>query len=239
MTARRLPGFVLVLVGAAGFAACLRAAFTGMRDVMVTDGGSCASGGPYLSAHPCTGSDMRLLIAGILGGLAALGILAAGTARAGRPGLAPGLLAWAALFGTLGWNFLSLGLHPPAGQSGAAGWLIAGAVFWLMALGGLVPAVGQIASTFRTAGRPAPLTEAAQPLVRAIQLPGVAVPQAGPLPGPPGWPAGNGGFPGAPAMAGQPGRAADLASACTWLAAVVVGVIGGGLLGTPLISVLR
>jgi hypothetical protein len=198
LTARRLPGFVLVLVGAAGFAACLRAAFTGMRDVMVTDGGSCASGGPYVSAHPCTGADMRLLIAGILGALVALGILAAGTARVGRSGLAPGLLAWAALFGTLGWNFLSLGLHPPAGQSGAAGWLIAGVVFWLMALGGLVPAIGQIASAFRTAGRASPLTAATQPLVRAIQLPGVAVPQAAPVPGPASWPTGNGGPAGAP-----------------------------------------
>jgi hypothetical protein len=239
VTVRRLPGFVLVLVGAAGFAACLRSAFTGMRDVMVTDGGSCASGGPYVPAHPCTGSDMRLLIAGILGALVALGILAAGTAWVGRSGLTPGLLAWAALFGTLGWNFLSLGLHPPAGQSGAAGWLIAGVVFWLMALGGLVPAIGQIASAFRTAGRAGPLTAATQPLVRAIQLPGVAVPQAGPLPGPVSWPTGNGGRAGASAVAGQPGRGADLASAGMWLAAVAGGAIGGVVLGASLISLLR
>jgi hypothetical protein len=236
---RRLPGFVLVLAGAAGFAACLRSAFTGMRDLMVTDGGACASGGPYVSAHSCSGSDVRLLAVGIVGGVAAVGVVAIGTARLGRSGISPGLLAWTALFGALGWNFLSLGLHPPAGQTGAAGWLVAGVVFWLMAAGGLVPAVGEIAGMFRTAGRTSPLTAAAQPLVRAIQLPGLAVPQAGPVPGPDSWRAGTGGHPGEIAAAGQPGRDADLASAALWLAMIIAGAVAGVVLGTGLVSVLR
>lgn len=239
MTSRRRPGFALVLVGAAGFAACLRAAFTGMRDLMVTDGGSCASGGPYVSAHPCSGSDVRLLTVGIVGGLVAIGILTIGSARLGQSGISPGLLAWAALFGALGWNFLSLGLHPPAGQSGAAGWLIAGVVFWLMAAGGLVSAIGEIAGMFRTSGRTSPLSVAAQPLVRAIQLPGIAVPQAGPVPGPDSWRAGNGGYPGGIAAGSQPGRGADLASAALWLATIVAGAVAGIALGAALVSLLR
>jgi hypothetical protein len=36
---------VLTIAGAAGLTACVLAAFTGMRDIMRTDGGSCASGG--------------------------------------------------------------------------------------------------------------------------------------------------------------------------------------------------
>ncbi len=234
-----MPGFVLVLAGAAGFAACLRSAFTGMRDLMVTDGGACASGGPYVSAHPCSGSDVRLLTVGIVGGLVAIGIVAIGTAGLGRSGTSPALLAWAALFGALGWNFLSLGLHPAAGQSGAAGWLIAGVVFWLMAAGGLVPAIGEIASSFRTAGRTGPLSAAAQPLVRAIQLPGMAVPQAGPGPGPDSWRAGNGGYPGGIAAGSQPGRGPHLATAALWLATIVAGAVAGVVLGAALVSLLR
>jgi hypothetical protein len=239
VTSRRLPGFALVLVGAAGFAACLRSAFTGMRDLMVTDGGSCASGGPYVSAHPCSGSDVRLLTVGIVGGLVAIGILTIGSARLGRSGISPGLLAWAALFGALGWNFLSLGLHPPAGQSGAAGWLIAGVVFWLMAAGGLGPAIGEVAGMFRTAGRTSPVSAAALPLVRAIQLPGMAVPQAGPVPGPDSLRAGNGGYPGGIAAGSQPGRGTDLAGAALWLATIVAGAVAGIVLGAALVSLLR
>lgn len=51
MSTRRLAGALVAFAGAAGFTACLLSLFTGMRDVMRTDGGFCASGGPYVIAH--------------------------------------------------------------------------------------------------------------------------------------------------------------------------------------------
>jgi hypothetical protein len=46
------------------------------------------------------------------------------------------LLAWPALFLSLGWNFLDYGINPPDGSDDAVwGWLICGVVFVLM--GGL------------------------------------------------------------------------------------------------------
>jgi hypothetical protein len=40
----------------------------------VTDGGACASGGPYVIARPCSSGDMRLLLVGLV--CAAVGIAA-------------------------------------------------------------------------------------------------------------------------------------------------------------------
>jgi hypothetical protein len=166
VSTRRLIGAGCVIVGAAGATACLLATSAGMRDVMVTDGGTCASGGPYVVAQPCSSADMRLLLVGILGGLVATGILAAGSSALGRT-MSASLLAWAGLFGLLGWNFVSLALHPPAGQQGTSGWLICGVVFWLLALGGLVPFLTGLVGDLRTAGRPDPVAARMQPLVRA------------------------------------------------------------------------
>ena len=51
MTGRRITGFLLVIAGAAGFTAGLKSLVAGFRDVIQIDGGSCASGGPYVIAH--------------------------------------------------------------------------------------------------------------------------------------------------------------------------------------------
>jgi hypothetical protein len=173
VTARHLIAPPLTALGAAGVTACLFSAFTGMRDVMVTDGGFCASGGPYVIAHQCTGADMRLLMVSILGMLVSAGCYLAGTRMLGGWTGTAGLLVWAALFGTLGWNFIDLGLHPPAGMNGAGGWLFSGVTFWLMAAGGLIPVIVSAAGWLRRGGRPQPsLTAAAQPTVWA-QFPGM------------------------------------------------------------------
>jgi hypothetical protein len=206
VTLRRLAGVAGVLLGSAGVAACLRSASAGMRDVMQADGGSCASGGPYVIARQCSGGDMRLLMAGILGGLLCTAVLVVATAGLGLSGARAGLLAWSGLFGVLGWNFISLGLHPAGsgspGPASSSGWLVSGGVFWLLAVGGLVPLLSGIIGDLRLAGRPDPLMTSAQPLVRAAFVPGVSVPQPGP---PLGWPAGT---PGKPAdqrrLAGRP-----------------------------------
>jgi hypothetical protein len=138
---------------------------SGMRDVMVTDGGFCASGGPYVIAHQCSSSDIRLIMVGIFGALIAAGFYAGGTAGLGSKAASAGLILWAALFGTLGWNFLSTGRH-----NHASGMLFTGVLFLVMAAGGLLPLLFSLAGDFRKAGRTGPVSPAMaglQPLVRA------------------------------------------------------------------------
>lgn len=103
-------------------------AFFSMRSVMDV-GGSCADGGPYVSSQPCPDASYLLpiavpvmLLTAILGSTAAISIRA------------PNLLIpmWAALFGSLGWNFLEFGFK--ADDSNLVwGWGVCGVMFWLMA----------------------------------------------------------------------------------------------------------
>jgi hypothetical protein len=76
---------------------------------------------------------------------------------------------WAALFGSLGYNFLDLGINPPPRTSGSAGWIICGVVFILMALGGLIPGIMAFWSYFKQEENPSDPKYAtfAEPLVRA------------------------------------------------------------------------
>lgn len=243
MKGRDVAGAVLTVAGAAGATACLASVSAGMRDVMQADGGFCASGGPYVIAHQCSGSDVRLIMAGIFGGLLAAAIYAGGTAALGRRGSTAGLIAWAALFGTLGWNFISLGLHPGGQQhSAATGWLITGAMFELMALGGLIALLVSLASDLRGAGRANPVAASMRPLVRAAVPAGFATPQPGgftaPQPGGAfGWQ--PGGVPGPSTMAEPPARGAVLLRLGTWFLASLVGAGAGIALASSLISMLR
>ncbi len=157
MSPRRWLAPLGVFVGAAGFAAGLTCAYLGMRDLMINSGGSCASGGPYQVAagHQC-GSGAGLLFAGILGLLIFGAVFAGATSAGGGPGsgMDASFLMWAALFGALGWNFLSLGLNPPEHMTGAGGWIVAGGVFELMALGGVVPLVWSAREWLARGGAP-------------------------------------------------------------------------------------
>lgn len=177
-------------VGAAGFAAGLTAAYLAMRDLMIEAGGTCASGGPYAIAagHEC-GSEAGLLIAGIVALLVFGGLFAGATAAGGGPGsgMDAAFLMWAALFGALGFNFLQLGFDPPPTVSGAGGWIVAGIVFELMALGGLVPLAWSVRELIQRGGAAeAPLFDG--PLVRANATaappdpPSTAPPPGAPLP---------------------------------------------------------
>jgi len=146
-----------VFIGAVGFAASLTAVYRGMRDLMSTAGGFCASGGPYeiAAGHQCTGSETGLLMGGIFAMLLFGGILLGATSWWGHDSIMGlGLFMWAALFGALGWNFIDLGLNPPPHTSGAAGWIICGVVFWLMALGGLIPGIWSLRDTFKDEKHP-------------------------------------------------------------------------------------
>ncbi len=154
---------VVVFVSAAGFSAALTGVYLAMRDLMVNSGGACASGGAY-QINPdqiCSTGQTLLLMGGIFGGLLFAGGLIAGSSWYGGWRLTGvGLLLWAALFGTLGWNFLQLGFNPPANMSGGAGWIVCGVLFWLMALGGLIPGLMALASFFKDSAHP----EEAKPL---------------------------------------------------------------------------
>lgn len=162
----------VVFVGAAGFAACLVGVYSAMRDLMINSGGVCASGGPYQinPGQVCSTGQTALLMGGIVGGLIFSGILVGGSSWYGGVKLSGvGLLLWAALFGTLGYNFIELGFNPPDSlASGATGWIICGIVFWLMALGGLIPGLMAIGSYFKDSANPEeakPIFDA--PIVRA------------------------------------------------------------------------
>jgi hypothetical protein len=140
-----------------------------MRALMRQTGGFCASGGPYQIAagHQCSSGQTALLFGGIFaallfGGIFAMlifgGLYAGATGAGGGPGsgMDAGFLMWTALFGSLGFNFLSLAIDPPSGQQGAGGWIISGVVFELMALGGLVPLIWSAREWVMRGGAPEP-----------------------------------------------------------------------------------
>jgi|GEM_PF-974762 len=104
--------------------------YLGMRGVMRL-GGFVASGGPYEIAHPAPGW-IWVLFAGAFGGIVAA--LVSFTASRRIPGPNLMILAWSALFISLGWNFLEFGLRPPVGEGVVWGWLICAFVFLPMGL---------------------------------------------------------------------------------------------------------
>jgi hypothetical protein len=233
-TKRLLIGAPVAIAGAAGFTACLLAAFTGMRDVMQTDGGFCASGGPYVIAHQCSVGDVHLLTVGIVGGLLASACYAIGTAVLGMRGSSAGLLTWTALFGVLGWNFIDLSRHPgPNLQGSTSGWMTTGVVFWVMALGGLIGGLALAVSGLTSPRRPSPAAAAMRPLVRAAVAPGYP----GLQPGPGEWQSDPAPVPGP--VTDRPGRGGALATVTAWLVATVAGAGLGIALSSSLISILR
>jgi hypothetical protein len=127
---------ILCFVALLGVTAALTVMFLSMREVMDI-GGSCGSGNvPYQVTRPCPTGVPGLMVGSIFLGLLFLGVYAV---TAVGPNLT--LLAWPALFLSLGWNFLDYGVDPPDGTGLVWGWLICGVVF--MAMGG-VPLVGGI-----------------------------------------------------------------------------------------------
>ena len=179
-----------VAVGAIGFGAALTSLYRGMREVMVENGGSCASGGPYeIAPGHDWGSGAWLLPVAIIGGLVLAGILATAS-DAWSDGEISGLgaLLWFGLFGALGWNFLDLGIHPPASMSGTGGWIVCAVVFGVMALAGLGYAVMAMRGYFFPNSAAAGPVIDLPPIVRAsvnvqtataVQTEQVVVPAAG------------------------------------------------------------
>jgi hypothetical protein len=163
-----------VAVGAAGFVASLIATYMAMRDVMTTSGGFCARGGPYVISSQCSSGQTNLLLGGVVG-LFVFGALCLGCLSwMEGPVLGMSLFGWALLFGLLGFNFIQLGLNKPGEGSGrVSGWITSGIVFWVMALGGAIPAVALAVGWLRRRGQPEPPLFR-EPLVRAAAHPAPA-----------------------------------------------------------------
>jgi hypothetical protein len=129
----------LYLLGTAGLSFSIAVLWLGMRAVMGV-GGFCAEGGPYVIETHCPPGVELMFLAFPLG-FASAGVMAwKGMALGGSLASLP-LLAWPALFLSLGWNFLEFGFAPPAGGGIALGWLVPGVIFVVMGGGPLLMAV--------------------------------------------------------------------------------------------------
>jgi len=125
-TTRGIALFVTLVL----FGGSLTVLYFAMRAVMDV-GGFCAAGGPYEISTPCPeGTVAPLVIAPPLMVISLLAYIGLSRSTAGAVTL------WATIFGALGWNFVDKGLIAPrvAGEAMIWGWMLPGAVFWVMAL---------------------------------------------------------------------------------------------------------
>jgi hypothetical protein len=106
-----------------------------MRAVLSV-GGYCAEGGPYVIETHCPEGSTLFLMLGVPLWFAGvfIGLFIAATLSAPQPIFA----GWALLFGALGWNFMDYAFNADPSGGVVASWLVCGIVFWLMALPGLV-----------------------------------------------------------------------------------------------------
>lgn len=145
----------------------------------VTRVGTCASGGPYLSARPCpagTGTYIVAIMAGVFGGIGGI-VLYALRGDGLRPGISIGLLVWTLGFLLLGGAALYSALGPArAKDSSSGGGIIVAVVFFPLALGGLI-------ATLRSGGSDDPPEPGARIMPSASVLP-----PPGPLQPSPGSP---------------------------------------------------
>lgn len=131
---------VLTFVGIAGAAAGLCVLFLCMRSIMDV-GGVCASGNtPFEPRVQCPSGVPGLMVGSIFLGLLFLGMYAISAFEINLT-----LLAWPALFISLGFNFADYGINPPDGfgEGASVGWIVCAVIFFLM---GGVPLVLWIAA---------------------------------------------------------------------------------------------
>ena len=115
------------IVGFAGVAFSLTLLYKSMRAVQSV-GGLCASGGPYQIAQTCPKGVAGLFPPVIIGGLIFLGLFFC----AGERGRLAAVLAWPALFLSLGCNVLGYGLHLTSGHGVNGAGLTCAVIFILM-----------------------------------------------------------------------------------------------------------
>jgi hypothetical protein len=157
---RRAVAVVALGLGVAPGAAGITILSLIMRSVTAIRG-SCADGGPYVSAQPCptgTGTALLLVFACtltcLIGTLWAASVLKAPI---------PLLLGWPAIFLTLGWNFLEDGLDPPDGQGVVTGFVVCGVLFVIMGGAPLLLWLSVVRDARRTRRAPAAVTVVAAP----------------------------------------------------------------------------
>ena len=128
-------------IGAALFLGSIVLFNVKLLDLMQT--GTCASGGPYVSARPCppgTGTDIILLMASVLGGLVGAWIFALRGKRPdgrGRGGgtFSDGLLAWSVYFvGTGAYALYNVLTDDSLAEDAKLGGFIVAGTFLLMGL---------------------------------------------------------------------------------------------------------
>lgn len=127
---RRLFGFVYQAGSALIAGIALAWLFYGMRDVMEI-GGSCADGGPYVSAAPCPDGAWMM---GVGMPVMMLAVLTATFVALANSTPLPVFPMWAVIFTTLGANFLEFGFGDPK----SASWIFCGFLFIAMALPGWI-----------------------------------------------------------------------------------------------------
>jgi hypothetical protein len=128
----------MTLLGLAVAGAAIIAVDWGLYHLVRT--GSCASGGPYVSARPCppgTGGHILALVGGIFAGLFGIGLYAA-RGKGGRPSrIGLGLIMWCLLFVTIPLA-IALAAFGPAHSPNSSGAqitaVILGAIFIPMGL---------------------------------------------------------------------------------------------------------
>jgi uncharacterized membrane protein len=124
---------VVFFISMVGFALSLTLLFLSMRAVMDV-GGFCAEGGAYeITTHCPKGIPLFANLS--VFGMIFFAITAIVSISNDKEIL--GMLMWAALFISLGWNFFEYGLYPPNNEGIGVGWLITGSLFWLMGIGPL------------------------------------------------------------------------------------------------------
>ncbi len=132
------------LLGVAVLAASITLLFLSMRAVLEI-GGACASGGPYVPRVTCPDAVVALTPLSIFAAFGGIGLMLWGAAAMSGPWAGLTLLAWPALFLSLGWNFLEYGFLPPAGADGWVwSWIFCGVVFVVMGAAPLIFVVGAL-----------------------------------------------------------------------------------------------
>src|SRR5205085_145181 len=135
--------WALALVGLAICSAAAIAYMWGLYEV--TRIGTCASGGPYVSARPCpegTGIRILAIMGGIFGGLAGMGIYSAGRPKHGAAAAGIGALMWFFVFAG-GAGAMLLSAFGPA-RPDDSGVLVAVILSLFFIPMGLAPVVGAV-----------------------------------------------------------------------------------------------
>lgn len=125
-----------MFIGLTLFCFSLTVLFFGMRSVMEI-GGFCAVGGPYEIKYECPEGVAGLMAPAPIFMLIGIFLYASAASNLAFPII----FFWSAIFISLGWNFLELGLNPPGGEGVAVAWLVNAVIFGIMGLGPLLAVI--------------------------------------------------------------------------------------------------